>query len=95
MKAPSANLLVEYGARNGHAVFDDNDPTLTNRFIEDAPFSKFYLEVDKDSPGRIGAWFGWQIVNAYMRNNDMELQEMILLDNEELFKKSKFKPRKK
>ena len=72
-----------------------NDPTLSDRFIMDAPFSKFYLEVDKDSPGRIGVWFGWQIVNSFMRHNDLSLQEMLVEDNEELFKKSKYKPRKK
>ena len=72
-----------------------NDPNLSERFIHDAPFSKFYLEVDKDSPGRIGAWFGWQIVNSFMKNNDMSLQEMIVTDNEEIFSKSKYKPKKK
>jgi gliding motility-associated lipoprotein GldB len=72
-----------------------NDPTLSERFITDAPFSKFYLEIDKDSPGKIGAWFGWQIVNSFMKNNDLTLQEMVRLDNEELFRNSKYKPRKK
>lgn len=72
-----------------------NDPTLTERFISDAPFSKFYLEVDKDSPGRIGVWFGWQIVNSFMKHNDMSLQEMLAIDNEALFTKSKYKPKKK
>lgn len=72
-----------------------NDPTLNDRFIMDAPFSKFYLEVDKDSPGRIGAWFGWRIVDAFMQNNDISLQEMIITDNEEIFKRSKYKPKKK
>ncbi|MDN3642605.1 gliding motility lipoprotein GldB [Lutimonas halocynthiae] len=72
-----------------------NDPTLTERFISDAPFSKFYLEVDKDSPGRIGVWFGWQIVNSFMEHNDLSLQEMLAIDNEELFTKSKYKPKKK
>ena len=72
-----------------------NDPVLSDRFITEAPFSKFYLEVDKDSPGRIGVWFGWQIVNAYVKNNDVSLQEMIVTDNEEIFKRSKYKPKKK
>jgi gliding motility-associated lipoprotein GldB len=72
-----------------------NDPTLSDRFITDAPFSKFYLEIDQDSPGKIGVWFGWQIVNAFMENNDLTLQEMVRLDNEELFRNSKYKPRKK
>ena len=72
-----------------------NDPSLNDRFITDAPFSKFYLEVDKDSPGRIGAWFGWRIVDAFMQNNDISIQDMIVTDNEEVFKRSKYKPRKK
>ena len=72
-----------------------NDPTLKERFISDAPFSKFYLEVDKDSPGRIGVWFGWQIVNSFMKHNEISLQEMLVIDNEELFTKSKYKPKKK
>ena len=72
-----------------------SDPTLTERFISDAPFSKFYLEVDKDSPGKIGVWFGWQIVNSFMIHNDLSLQEMLVIDNEELFTKSKYKPKKR
>lgn len=72
-----------------------NDPSLTERFISDAPFSKFYLEVDQASPGRIGVWFGWQIINSFMENNDVSLQEMLVLDNEEIFKKSKYKPKKR
>lgn len=72
-----------------------NDATLSDRFISEAPFSKFYLEVDKDSPGRIGVWFGWQIVNSFMEHNDASVTEMLALDNEELFKKSKYKPKKR
>ena len=70
------------------------DTELTKRFIDDAPFSKFFLEVDKDSPGRIGAWFGWMIVDSYLDHNETTIQETILIDNEEIFKQSKYKPRK-
>jgi len=76
-------------------MFYSTDTQLTNRFIEDAPFSKFYLEYDKNSPGKIGSWFGWQIVQSFMKNNDITLQNMILTDNEEIFSKSKYKPKKK
>lgn len=72
-----------------------NDASLTDRFIADSPFSKFFLEVDKDSPGQIGIWFGWQIVKSFMQNSDTGLREMILMDNEELFTKSRYKPKKK
>ncbi|MCF6297326.1 MAG: hypothetical protein L3J08_04980 [Flavobacteriaceae bacterium] len=72
----------------------DSNPQLVARFIEEAPFSKFFLEVDKDSPGRIGVWFGWQIVKSYINNNDAPLQEIMVTDNEEIFKHSKYKPKK-
>lgn len=70
------------------------DPELTRRFIEEAPFSKFYLEVDRDSPGRIGSWFGWRIADAYWSNVDPGMRGLITVDNEELFKRSKYKPAK-
>lgn len=75
-------------------LFDTN-AQLSERFIDDAPFSKFFLEIDKESPGRIGAWFGWQIVKAYMNNNKMSLQEMVIHNNEDIFNKSKYKPQKR
>ena len=69
------------------------DSKLPNRFINPAPFSKFYLEViDQESPGRIGQYIGWQIVRAYMENNDVSLKEMLAMDAKDLFYKSKFKP---
>lgn len=71
------------------------DSKLPNRFINPAPFSKFYLEeIDTDSPGRIGQYIGWQIVKAYMQNNDTTLDNMLKMKSEEIFNNSKFKPRK-
>lgn len=70
------------------------DTQLSARFIDEAPFSKFFLAVDKDSPGKIGVWFGWQIVNSYLKNNEMSIQKAMLMDNEEIFKRSKYKPKK-
>ncbi len=70
------------------------DPELTKRFIDEAPFSKFYLEVDRESPGRVGSWFGWRIVDSYMDNNEVDVKELILTDNEEIFKRSSYKPKK-
>jgi len=70
------------------------DQELSRRFIDDAPFSKFFLANDNESPGKIGAWFGWQIVRAYMQNNEVTLQQMLQTDNAVIFKKSKYKPTK-
>ncbi|SHF78063.1 protein involved in gliding motility GldB [Flavobacterium defluvii] len=70
------------------------DPKLTTRFIAPAPFSKFYLEIDNDSPGRVGAWIGWQIVRSYMKNNNVSLSELLKINAKEIFEKSKYKPKK-
>ncbi|SHF95245.1 protein involved in gliding motility GldB [Flavobacterium johnsoniae] len=70
------------------------DPKLTTRFIVPAPFSKFYLEIDNDSPGRVGAWIGWQIVRSYMKNNNVSLSELLKVNAKEIFEKSKYKPKK-
>ncbi|PJB12282.1 MAG: gliding motility lipoprotein GldB [Flavobacteriales bacterium CG_4_9_14_3_um_filter_40_17] len=70
------------------------DSTITERFINPAPFSKFYLEIDQDSPGRIGQYLGWRIVDSFMKNNPVSLQELLDLDAQTLFEKSKFKPLK-
>lgn len=71
-----------------------NDPELSERFLFDAPFSKFYLANDQDSPGGIGKWFGYLIISGFMENNDASLQEILNISNEEIFKKSKYKPKK-
>ena len=71
-----------------------SDQELSKRFIDEAPFSKFYQANDNDSPGRVGVWIGWQIVRAYMNNNNTSLKELLKTANEDIFKKSKYKPTK-
>ncbi|WP_310559991.1 gliding motility lipoprotein GldB [Flavobacterium sp.] len=71
-----------------------DDSKLSNRFINTAPFSKFYLETDNESPGRVGTWIGWQMVRSYMNNNDVPLETMLKMNAKELFEESKYKPKK-
>lgn len=71
------------------------DPDLINRFILPAPFSKFYLNIDVDSPGKIGQWLGLQIVNAYQKNERKPIDELLKTPTRELFENSKYKPRRK
>ncbi|RTY93822.1 gliding motility lipoprotein GldB [Flavobacterium sp. GSP27] len=71
-----------------------NDQKLIPRFINPAPFSKFYLEIDNESPGRVGAWIGWQIVRSYMNNKDAGIADLLKKDAKEIFKQSKYKPKK-
>jgi gliding motility-associated lipoprotein GldB len=75
-------------------VLYSTDSKLYDRFMANAPFSKFYIDIDKESPGKIGVWLGWQIVNSYMKNNEVTLQKLLQTNAEEIFKKSKYKPKK-
>jgi gliding motility-associated lipoprotein GldB len=70
------------------------DARLPSRFINPAPFSKFNLEIDNESPGMIGRYVGWKIVRAYMKNNDVNLPQLMRQHPEDLFKNSKYKPKK-
>lgn len=71
-----------------------NDTKLASRFINPAPFSKFGLISDNETPGRIGVWVGWQIVRSFMENNNIPMQQMLVMDAKEIFQKSKYKPKK-
>ena len=70
------------------------DSKLPNRFINLAPFSKFYLEIDNETPGRVGQWIGWQIVRSFMENNEVNVQQMLKMNAKEIFEMSKYKPKK-
>lgn len=72
-----------------------SDSKLPNRFINLAPFSKFYLEIDNESPGRIGQWIGWQMVRSFMKNNEkVTVQELLKMEYKDVFDRSKYKPKK-
>lgn len=68
------------------------DRKLLSRFIDPAPFSKFYLDFDNDTPGRLGRYLGYKIVSSYMEKNDTSLKTMLLQDAETLFTNAKYKP---
>jgi gliding motility-associated lipoprotein GldB len=72
----------------------NDEQKLNNRFINPAPFSKFYLEIDNESPGRVGAWIGWQIVRSYVKNNEVPIDKLLKMNAKEIFEKSKYKPKK-
>lgn len=72
--------------------FFNTDIDLRSRFMSLSPYSKFNLDIDKKSPGAIGRWLGYKIVNSYMKNNKTDLKELINLDHYTIFNKSKYKP---
>lgn len=72
----------------------DSDTELYSRFLYPAPFSKFYLELDNESPAKLGQYIGWQIIRQYMESSDASLEEMLGTDAETIFNKANYKPKK-
>ena len=70
------------------------DNMLGPRFLDPAPFSKFRLELDNESPGRLGRYMGWKIVRAFMEKNDVSPKDMLTLPADMIFKKANYKPKK-
>ncbi|WP_411767347.1 gliding motility lipoprotein GldB [Winogradskyella sp. A3E31] len=70
------------------------DPKLVTRFIAPAPYSKFYLELDNESPGRLGQFMGWQIVRTYAEKTGADFKTILQTKPETIFRDSKYKPKK-
>jgi len=52
-----------------------SDMMLIGKYVNDAPFTS---PVSQESPGRLGTWVGWQIVNKYMdKNQDITLEQLM------------------
>jgi len=65
--------------------------TVTKKkYLDERP--KVY-EIGNKCPGRIGTWLGWEIVNKYMKVNQVDLQSlMIEKDAQKIFTLSNYKP---
>ncbi|MDU1903851.1 MAG: hypothetical protein E6772_03630 [Dysgonomonas sp.] len=60
------------------------------KYMEDAPYT---AAVSTESPGRLGAWVGWQIIKKYVENTDTELFTLLNeLDSQKILKASKYNP---
>ncbi|MDZ7847820.1 MAG: hypothetical protein U5L96_14240 [Owenweeksia sp.] len=84
--------LWAYFIENNHLF--STGQQLKTRFIELAPFSKFRMKFDKETPGMIGRWIGWQIVRQYMdKNKSVTLPELLKeTDSRKILKMSGYKP---
>jgi len=59
-------------------------------FFSDSPFTK---GMPQESPGRLGYWVGYKIIESYMKNNNISLYELMQNTNsQEILLKSKYKP---
>lgn len=77
-----------------HKLLYSTEKSLANRFISVAPFSKFYLELDNQSPGGVGRFIGLNIVRAFMKPQPEQIQQLLQTPAQQIFFQSKYKPKK-
>ena len=79
-----------------HLVMDKRDLFKTESlvltsYLNDGPFTS---EVSQESPGRLGIWLGWRIVESYMEHNEtVTLQQLMAEpDAQKILEESYYKP---
>jgi uncharacterized protein YneF (UPF0154 family) len=67
---------------------------LVRCYIEEAPFTKPF---GNESPGRMGTFIGWKLIQSFMKNNpEVTLGELMQeIDYQKILNNSKFKPQGK
>ena len=82
------NFFVE-----NNLVFSD-DQRLAERFINPAPFSKFYTEIDNESSPQLGIYIGCQICRKfYQEKPNTKLTDFLKMNAQEIFNQSNYKPK--
>lgn len=76
-----------------HQLLFSSDPQGISKMMTDGPFTSGFAA---ESPGRLGAYMGWQIVRAYMKEADgITLKQLMEnTDAQHILKVSQFKPGK-
>ncbi len=99
-------ILIGYSEEQWQDVFENDDiiwanfiqnkwlyetnHTIKQKFLSERPV---VYEIGDKCPGRIGAWLGWQIVNAYMEKSEITLQQLMAeTDHNKIFLQSGYKP---
>jgi len=66
------------------------DPTSIQNFIGEAPKTDGMPDA---SPGNIGQWIGWQIVQKFADNTGLGVQQVLQTDAKKIFETAKYKPK--
>lgn len=76
-----------------HQMLFSSDSQWISKMLTDAPFTS---GLSTDSPGRLGAYMGWQIVRAYMKESGGITLKQLMEDTDaqKILKVSNFKPGK-
>ena len=88
-KANEANIWAYFIEQDILFSSDKND--YYKKYFNDGPFT---TPLGNESPPRVGAWLGWQIVKAYMEKHPGTTVEELLamVDHQKLFRDSSYKP---
>lgn len=71
-------------------LLQSKDRNITKNYIGDSPKTQ---ELGEASPGNIGAFCGWKIVNQYMSNHSsLPLDKLMLMPDNTIYQESKYKP---
>lgn len=65
------------------------DYLIINKYIEEAPLTS---TISPESPGQVGCWLGWQIVDQYMKKTGKSIMELVDIDAQSILKGSKYNP---
>ncbi|MDR1809800.1 MAG: hypothetical protein LBR34_05270 [Prevotella sp.] len=66
-----------------------SDYLLIGRYVNEAPYT---ATLGAQSPGRVGAWVGWRIVQAYASKNNVLLAQLFSEDAQKILKASDYNP---
>ncbi len=67
------------------------DPITIQNYLGESPKTEGMPDA---SPGNIGQWIGWQIVQVYAeKNSQLNLKQLLATDAGKIFQEAKYKPR--
>jgi hypothetical protein len=66
------------------------EPNVIQTYLGESPFTQGLPE---ESPGNIGQWLGWRIVQQYARSSGKPLQEVLKTPARAVYEGSKYKPK--
>lgn len=74
-------------------ILYSQETTLIMKLLADGPFTAVF---SKQSPPKVGVWIGWQIIRAYMDENESVMLKDLFKDQDakKILNKSKYKPKK-
>jgi len=89
--ATSHESAVWHALVEKNKVYDKSDDII-RRMMDETPFTR---DFGNDSPGRLGVFIGFQIVQSYMKTHPgTTMQELMLMtDSQKLLKESGYKPK--